>query len=209
MSTTSTPSNSPDQATVLRGVTWDEYVRYRDDPANHGSRMTYDRGVLEIMNLSYTHELVSLLIHNFITLWALHRDLDVQPAGSMTLRSQLIEQGLEGDQSYYIQHAHQVLSQTAIDTQELPPDLVVEVNHSRASIRKLPIYANLAVVEIWRWRSECLTVLRLENGNYVEMAQSLALAGFPLDLLREALARRNEVSQTAILQEFQKGLKGT
>lgn len=90
----------------------------------------------------------------------------------------------------------------------MPPDLVVEVNHSHASIRKIPIYAKLAVVEIWRWRYECLTVLRLESGEYIEMAQSLALAGFPLDQLRLALARRNEVSQTALLQEFQKGLNG-
>lgn len=205
MSTTSLPSNSPDQASVLRGVTWDEYVRFRDDPANHGSRMTFDRGALEVMTLSYAHELISLLIHNFITLWSLHRQLEVQPAGSMTLRSQLLEQGLEGDQSYYIQQASRVLRQAAIDTQELPPDWVIEVNHPRASLRKMPIYANLGVAEVWRWRSECLTVLGLESGQYVEMAQSLALAGFPLDQLRGALTKRNEVSQTALLQEFQQG----
>ena len=89
MSTASMPSNTPDQASVLQGVTWAEYVRYRDDPANHGLRMTYDRGVLEIMTLSYAHELISLLIHNFITLWQLQHEIDGQPAGSMTLRSQV------------------------------------------------------------------------------------------------------------------------
>ncbi len=207
MSTASMPSNSLDQASLLRGVTWDEYVRYRDEPANHGTRMTYDRGVLEIMTLSYAHELISMLIHDFITVWRTHHGIEVQPAGSMTLRSQLLEQGLEGDQTYYIQHARQVLSRATIDPQELPPDLAVEVNHTRASIRKMPIYANLGVVEVWRWRNESLTVQRLENGQYAEIAASVALLSFPLDQLRAALARRHELSQTLLLQEFQKSLK--
>ncbi len=33
----------------------------------------------------------------------------------MTLRSQQVKQGLEGDQAYYIQHASEVLGQIEID----------------------------------------------------------------------------------------------
>lgn len=207
MSTASVPiTTPPDQATVLRGVTWDEYVRYRDDPANQGSRMTYDQGVLEIMTLSYFHEAISLLIHNFITLWQIHRNIDVQPSGSMTLRSQILEQGLEGDQSYYIQHAVDVLGQVDIDIERFPPDLAIEVDHTRASVPKMPIYAALRVPEVWRWRKETLSVLRLENGQYAEQTDSTALPGFPLDQLRKALARRHEVIQTVLIREFQNGL---
>lgn len=208
MSTTNVPTTttSSDQATVLCGVTWDEYVRYRDDPANQGSRMTYDQGVLEIMTLSYFHEAISLLIHNFITLWQIHRNIDVQPSGSMTLRSQLLEQGLEGDQSYYIQHAPDVLGKVDIDIEHFPPDLAIEVDHSRASVPKMPIYAALGVPEVWRWRKETLSVLHLQNGQYAEQTESAALPGFPLDQLRSALSRRNEVSQTVLIREFQHGL---
>lgn len=207
MSTASMPSNTPDQASVLQGVTWAEYVRYRDDPANHGLRMTYDRGVLEIMTLSYAHELISLLIHNFITLWQLQHEIDGQPAGSMTLRSQVLSQGLEGEQTYYIQRASDVLGQKEIDAEQIPPDLAIEVDHTRASIRKMPIYAKLGVAEVWQWRNESLTVQRLKNGEYVEISESVALLGFPLDQLRAAIARRNDVSQTVLLQEFRKSIE--
>jgi Uma2 family endonuclease len=204
---TSSPHHPPGQATILRGVTWDDYVRFRDDPANQGSRMTYDQGVLEIMTLSFLHESISLLIHNFITVWQLHHNIDVEPSGSMTLRSQLLEQGLEGDQSYYIQHAADVLGQTDVDIEQLPPDLAIEVDHTHASVPKMPIYAALNVSEVWRWRNESLTVLRLARGQYTEQPESVALPGFPLDKLREALTRRNEVSQTILTREFQQGLR--
>ena len=210
MSTASIPAipaaPAADQASVLHGVTWDEYVRYRDHPANHGLRMTYNQGVLEIMTLSFFHESVSQLINDFITVWRIHQNIPVQPSGSMTLRSQLLEQGLEGDQSYYIQHAADVLGQDEVDIERFPPDLAIEVDHTRSSIPKIPIYAALRVPEVWRWRNESLTVLRLEHGQYTEQTDSVALPGFPLNQLREALARRNEVDQTQLIREFQNWL---
>ena len=83
----------------------------------------------------------------------------------MTLRSQLVEKGLEGDQSYYIQHAADVMGQTEIDVEQLLPDLAVEVDHTRSSVPKIPIYAKLGVPEVWRWRKETLTVLRSKTAN--------------------------------------------
>ena len=82
MSIASMPTIAPtEQATVLHGVTWDDYVRFRDDPENDGSRMTYSDGVLEIMtlSLSFFHESISLLIHDFVTAWKIHHNIDIAP----------------------------------------------------------------------------------------------------------------------------------
>ena len=80
MSIASMPTIAPtEQATVLHGVTWDDYVRFRDDPENDGSRMTYSDGVLEIMTLSFFHESISLLIHDFVTAWKIHHNIDIAP----------------------------------------------------------------------------------------------------------------------------------
>ena len=84
-------------AHVIHGVTWDDYVRYREHPDNRGLRMTYDNGVLEIMTLSYFHETVSALIDRYIFVWTLHHRIKMQPSGSMTLRSKPLDKGLEGD----------------------------------------------------------------------------------------------------------------
>ena len=58
--------NTHGDATVMRGVRWEDYVRFRD---NRGLRMTFDRGLLEIMTLSSLHELVSRIIDLSIHEW--------------------------------------------------------------------------------------------------------------------------------------------
>ena len=192
-----------EQAVVLPDVAWDQYVRLRDNPANRGLRMTYREGVLEIMTLGALHELISSLIDHFILEWRVAREIPVRPSGSMTLRREGLGRGLEGDQSYYIQNEPQVRGLDEIDLDKgPPPDLAVEVEHTAAAVRKLPIYAALGVPEVWRWRGETLTVYRLENGEYVERPESGALPGFPLDQLRQALTRSGAVDETTLVREF-------
>ena len=41
---------------ALHGVTYDEYVKYRDDPKNAGLRMTYRDGWFVFMSPRYRHE---------------------------------------------------------------------------------------------------------------------------------------------------------
>lgn len=71
----------------------------------------------------------------------------------------------------------------------------------------MPIYAALGVAEVWRWSRETLTVYQLLDGKYVERSDSFVFPGFPLDLLRAALARRHAASQTILGREFQDWLQ--
>jgi Uma2 family endonuclease len=197
-----------EHAVVLADIEWDQYVALRDKPGNRGLRMTYAEGVLEIMTLSSFHELISLLIHDYILEWRVARNIPVRPSGSMTLRRAALNRGLEGDQSYYIQHEPQVRGLDPLDLDTAPPpDLAVEVEHTAAVIRKMPIYASLGVPEVWRWRGETLTVHRLVDGQYVERLESEALPGFPLEGLRTALARRSTIDETTLVREFRQWLE--
>jgi hypothetical protein len=81
------------------------------------------------------------------------------------------------------------------------------VEHTSAAIQKMPIYAALGVAEVWRWSRETLTVYQLLDGKYVERSDSFVFPGFPLDLLRAALARRHAASQTILGREFQDWLQ--
>lgn len=197
-----------EQAIVIPDVEWDQYVALRDKPANRGLRMTYAEGVLEIMTLSSFHELITSLIDHFILEWRVARNIPVVPSGSMTLRKQMLTRGLESDQSYYIQHEPQVRGLEQIDLETAPPpDLAVEVEHTAAAVDKLSIYAALGVPEVWRWRTETLTVNRLVEGQYVERAESEALPGFPLDQLRQALQRRRTIDETTLVRDFRQWLQ--
>ncbi len=192
---------------TLSGVSWNVYVELRDNPANCGLRMTYTGGGLEIMTTSSFHELISLLIHDFILEWRVAQSLPVRPTGSMTLRRQSLLRGLEGDQSYYIAHESQVRALSVIDLESSPPpDLAIEVEHTSLAMHKLPIYAQLKVPEVWRWRDETLSVLRLVDGVYVEQTESVALMGFPVEKLRSALGLRTKHDETALVSEFRKWL---
>lgn len=155
IATVPTPICQPDadlvQAVTLPAVSWNVYVELRDNPANRGLRMTYTDGELEIMTTSCFHELISLLIHDFILEWRVAQSLPVRPTGSMTLRRHSLLRGLEGDQSYYIAHESQVRALSVIDLDSSPPpDLAIEVEHTSPAVRKLPIYAQLKVPEVWR-----------------------------------------------------------
>ena len=131
----------------------------------------------------------------------------MRPGGSMTLRQQKLLKGLEGDQSYYIQHEAQVRGLSTIDLETIPPpDLAIEVEHTSSMVPKLPIYAVLGVPEIWRWREETLTVLRLVAEQYVARAESDALPGFPLEQLRQALAQPEPRDETSLVSEFRQWL---
>jgi len=197
-----------EQAVVIPDVAWDQYVALRDKPANRGLRMTYAEGVLEIMTLSSFHELITSVIDHFILEWRVSRNIPVVPGGSMTLRRQMLAHGLEGDQSYYIQHEPQVRGLEQIDLETAPPpDLAVEVEHTAAAVGKMPIYAALGVPEVWSWHDESLTVTALVEGQYVERAESEALPGFPLEQLRQALLRRRSVDETTLVREFRQWLQ--
>ncbi len=196
------------QGVTLSDVSWNVYVELRDNPANRGLRMTYTEGDLEIMTLSGFHELISLMIHDFIMEWCIAKNLDVRPSGSMTVRRKARKRGLEADQSYYIESEASVRGLDLRDIDQAPiPDLAIEVEHTSGADGKLAVYAGLGVPEVWRWRAEALTVLRLHGGEYIEKSHSDSLKDFPLDRLRVALSQRQQQSTTALLRQFRQGLQ--
>lgn len=200
-------AGSAGSAVQLWGVDWETYARLRREPGNRRLRLTYDRGVLDIMTLSMFHEKISRLIDLFAMLFALSRRVRIQGIGSATHQRPDLDRGVEPDQGYYIQHAGQIRGRDELDLEhDPPPDLVVEVDHTSGSVPKqLPIYAALGVPEVWR-RQEQLTVHSLVDGEYVEREGSSCLPGFPFERLREALAQRHDEDESTLLGRFQEWL---
>ena len=84
-----------------------------------------------------------------------------------------------------------------------PPDLVLEVDVTRSSIPKLPIYAALGVPEVWHWKLGLLEVLRLNaEGQYRPRKASSELPRFPLGAASKLLLERSGRSDTAVIQDF-------
>lgn len=186
--------------TVLRGVSYDMYLRLRDHPGNDGHRMTYYDGTLEIMSPQFRHEKGGRRIGMIVRAYTAVFGVECQGAGSTTFRrglpGKLKGKGKEPDESYYFTHATLVRDKEDLDLEvDPPPDLWVEVDNRSRSKGRLPVYAGLGIPEVWRYqpRRRTLWFGLLENGEYAATARSRCLPKLTpeivLNLLDEAASR--------------------
>jgi len=175
MATASTESrlNIPQRIT-LSGVAWADYRAVRNALDGRSVRVTYDRGVLELMTPLPIHERYKVLIGRMIDMMTVDLRVRVVGLGSTTFQREDLEKGLEPDQCYYFSSAEKVADWTRIDLSvDPPPDLAIEIDITGDSRRRLGIYAALGVPEIWRFDGEYLEVLRLlERGDYQAVSRS-------------------------------------
>jgi Uma2 family endonuclease len=194
---------------VLRGVPWNAYVLLRDAPENYHVRMTYDRGNLEMMSPSRWHERFSKLIGRLIEAWADEFDIPIQGCGTMTLRREDLERGLEPDNCYYIQHEAVMRAKEDLDlTTDPPPDLAIEVDLGRPTIEKPALYAALGVPELWRYDRRGLHVLQLDrDGRYADAESSEALPRFPVEIAERTVSELGTASDTALVKSFRERVR--
>jgi Uma2 family endonuclease len=116
-----------------------------------------------------------------------------------------LERGLEPDLCYWVTNQEMVRGKDDVDfAVDPPPDLALEVEVSRTSIPKLPIYLSLRVPEAWRWRSEKLEVLRLqERGEYAVIAASRELPDFPFQLAESFIEQRDLEDEIRLMARFE------
>jgi Uma2 family endonuclease len=182
-----------EQRFVLRNVSWKTYEHLLADFAESRSpRLTYDRGTLEIMSPLPQHETLSHNLAMLVEIAAEAGDVDVAGFGSTTFKREDLERGFEPDACFYIQNAERMRGKEQVDLAiDPPPDLIIEIEQSRSSMNKLPIYAQIGVPEVWRHTGQRLVILVLREESYHEEEESAALPGV-----------RSE-SITALLEESQ------
>ena len=168
-----------DQPVLMDGVSWETYEALLADGGDRRkTRMAYDQGVLEIVTPSYEHEHAGNVVARVAEALMDARRQDYAPAGSTTFKDQGVERGFEPDASYYVEHAARIRGLTRIDLDsDPPPDLVIEIDVSRSSLDKLPVYAGLGVPEVWRHQHGRVQMYRLAGGSYVEVEDSAVIPG--------------------------------
>lgn len=187
----------------LSNIPWDVYEILRNQPENRNVRMTYDRGLLEMMSPSHRHELVAYLLGRLIDVWTEERGLAVRAGRTTTFQRKDLERGLEPDNCYYIQHVSQVRDRDELDlATDPPPDLIVEVDVRSSSLVRLPSFAAIGVPEVWRWQNEQIQVYRLAGDGYQPSDASQALIGFPITAAAELLRERLASDDNALVRKF-------
>ncbi len=189
---------------VLRGVSFATYRTLRGelDRAGDRSRLTFDRGALEIMVLSYEHEHEheqgGYLLGRLIEAVAAGLRIPIAGAKSTTFSREDLDRGIEADESYYIANEARVRFHKKIDLSvDPPPDLAIEVDVSRSSVNKAAIYAALGVPEFWRFDDGKLHMLRLApEGRYEATEVSVNLPLLTRADIEDWVRRRESMDQT-------------
>jgi Uma2 family endonuclease len=200
----STDTTTHETSTRLRKATWQEYVDLRDSAEFFRTRMTYDRGDLELMSPSKLHERVGYLIGRCIDVFTMKRNIAIQSCRTTTFRRKELLRGLEPDNCYYIQNEAVVRSRDEVDLRiDPPPDLVIEVDITSWELDRLAIYAALGVPEVWLWQNDRLQILALNRrAKYIETSESCSLSGFPVARVVEMIAQRSLFDETTLLRKF-------
>jgi len=167
----------PEQRVLLK-VSWETYeqllAEHLDSP---GTRFTCDRGVLEIMVVYVGHEDPNRTLALLVEIVGEETNRDLHPAGSTTFKRQDLQKGFEPDSSFYFdERAERVRGKTDLDLLvDPPPDLIIEIDITRSSLPRLPIFAAVGVPEVWRYDGTRVAFYRLAEGSYAEVERSIAL----------------------------------
>ncbi len=188
---------------VLDGVDWRTYSRLLHIFAERPSvRLTYDRGVLEIMSPLRSHERGAYLLGRFVDTLTDELGLAVEAGRSTTFRGRRKARGLEADNSYWIANEAKVRGKDRIDLRvDPPPDLAIEVDVTHSSLNRMAIYAALGVPEVWTLADSQLTFHLLKDETYAACG-SLSFPGLVASDLMPFLALPPKMDDTAIVRQF-------
>jgi Uma2 family endonuclease len=182
-------------APVQREVDWETYCLLRDDPANDHLRMDYLDGTLTIMSPDPIHEEAADLLALVVRGTAAGLGIAIKGLRTTTLRRGITARkgsGKDPDNAFYLgphvvaMSSFRKLRKAKLDLDvDRPPDLAIEVDHSRNSAGSLPTYASLGVPEVWRYdvEDDTLRFFRLADNAYLEVDRSVVLPVLTPDLV--------------------------
>jgi Uma2 family endonuclease len=193
----------PGQRVLLRNVSWDEFETILEELGEkRAARVAYNRGMLEIMTPLPEHERSKENISDFIKILLEEFNIEFLPLGSTTFKNQLMSQGIEPDNCFYIQNEPLIRGKDRIDLSiEPPPDLALEIDvTSRTNVE---IYQTLGVSELWRFENGKLQINILQDGIYTETEFSPYFPNIPLiQVIPEYLKKLKTESRNKTMREF-------
>lgn len=202
--------------TVLRRVPYAIYEALRDEPANARLKMTYYDGTLEIMSPEFLHEGGSRKLG--IVVLAVTSVLEIPCTGARSTTFRLPGdaprkgKGKEPDECFYITHEGDLRGKQSLALPvDPPPDLWIEVDNRGSSKGRLPLYADLGVPEVWRYRArrDVLWFGRLNAaGAYEPIERSQALPMLTPALVLEALALGQDIPESTWFVRLQAWVRG-
>jgi Uma2 family endonuclease len=194
---------------IVDQVGWDEYECLLESLAERpGLRVTYDSGVLEIMTVSPRHGRYQGFMGRLVIACCEILGQKVETFGITTWKRKSLLKGIEPDDCFYIKNVAHVIGKENFDEESDPtPDLAIEVDVTRSSLKKLSIYAALGVSELWRYNGKICRFYGLSEGEYVEIQSSNCLPGLTPQLIAETIELSKTVGQDEACTAFRRTIQ--
>lgn len=211
MSVSTTIPESPSAGcTVIPGTSWEAYERFLEENGDRRIPHSYVDGELRIMAPSPRHERSKRWFARLVD--ALTEELNIPccSLGSTTLKSILRKKGAEPDEGYMIANAAVLRGRLDYDlAKDPPPDLLIEIDITSPSLKRLAVYAAIGVPEVWIYNGESLTVLLLQEGNYVEHESSAAFPAVPMQEFATWIEEARGLDETVWIKDFRAWVRRT
>lgn len=189
---------------LLHDVSWEFYEAVLDEIGDRRRIfVTFDRGEMELMAPSFKHDDGKWDIARMISVMALELRISIRGTGSATWRRKDIERGVEPDECFYIQNYQRVKRKEEIKLPtDPPPDLILEVDVSRSSLKKQSIYAAMGVPEFWCYDNGRLSFHCLKGQAYEKSNESLAFPGLKAKILERFIKMQDTMDDADAMQAF-------
>jgi len=192
---------APGSAIRIDGVTWESYIALLQELGDaRSTRVAYENGVLEIRIPGQPHEAANRVLATIALTLAEEFGFEFNDLGSMTMNRPHLSKGVEPDSCFYIQNAQagQGLGETI--TNDLPPDLALEVDIANRSDSKLSLYQAMSVPEVWLYQRDQVKIKHLENGAYREALTSRAFPAISAEQLNQWLELRRTGTDLTVVR---------
>lgn len=157
---------SPGQQLLLQNISWDEFETLLKLEENKSARISYSKGMLEIMVPLPEHEFCKKILATLVETLLDELEIDFWPLGSVTIKKKSMREGVEADECYYITNAVAVRGRDRLNFEtDPPPDLAIEIDiTSRTAFDN---YEVLGIREFWKYDGKQMQINVLREGKYI------------------------------------------
>jgi Uma2 family endonuclease len=198
----------PGQRVILQDVTWQEFEAILEELGEHrATRLAYGEGTLEIRMPLPTPEKAKVILGDLVKILLEELNIDCECFGSTTFKRQDMAQGIEPDDSFYIQNQASMIGKERVDlTIDPPPDLAIEVDIT--SRTQLSAYEALGVPELWRYEHHRLHISVLQDKTYVESDFSPTFPKLPIiEIISQYVEQSRTLGRSSALRAFRQWVK--
>jgi len=195
----------PGHQVLLQGVSWLELEQILEELGeSRSARLSYSEGWLEIMTPLPEHEDNKVILGDFVKIILEEQGREFRNLGSTTFKHAGMDQAVEPDECFYIDHEAAIRGKPRLDlTVDPPPDLAIEIDITART--QLQNYAKLKVPELWRYDGQQLEIYILLGDGYQLSPYSHQFPNLALiEAMPSYLAQSKSQGRTVAMRAFRR-----